>query len=122
MAPAPDRDTGPPPTGEPTEGAPDSAPASAWSRARQDLAIVLWPSFLAGAAATMFFFAVFDPVALGEGTVLAGLLASHNAGYALGFFFFWLVAAVSSALSIYLARTQHTQRTRDVAPWLRDKP
>jgi len=83
---------------------------------------VLWPSFLAGAAATMFFFAVFDPVALGEGTVLAGLLASHNAGYALGFFFFWLVAAVSSALSIYLARTQHTQRTRDVAPWLRDKP
>jgi len=122
MAPAPDRQTEPWPDGEPDEGAPDSTPRSAWSRARQDLAIVLWPSFLAGAAATMFFFAVFDPVAIGEGTALAGLLASHNAGYALGFFFFWLITGVSSALSIYLARTQHVQRPRGVAPWLRDKP
>ena len=77
-----------------------------WSRLGRDVAIVLWPSFIAAAFATMFFFAVFDPVELGEGTALAALVANHNAGYALGFFFFWAFTTLSSALTLYLARTE----------------
>jgi hypothetical protein len=99
-----------------------AAPAPGWSRARQDLAVVLWMSFLTASAATMFFFAVFDPVVIGEGTPLAGLLATANAGYALGFFFFWLIAAVSGALSMYLARTQRGDRATPAAPASRDTP
>lgn len=106
----------------PAPDSPPEEPASPWSRARQDLAIILWPSFLAGAVATMCFFALFDPSVLAEGTPLAGLAASHNAGYALGFFFFWMVAALSSTLTIFLARTQHPERPEPLEPWLRDKP
>ena len=89
----------------------DEHHASTWSRARRDLAVVLWPSFLAAAVMTMFFFAVFDPVDIGEGTALAELVANHNAGYALGFFFFWAFTTLSSALSLYLVRTE-TQLSR----------
>jgi hypothetical protein len=83
---------------------------------------VLWASFLAASTATMFFFAAFDPVALGEGTPLAALLATPNAGYALGFFFFWLIAAGSSALSMYLARTQRAERPAAPAHAPREQP
>jgi hypothetical protein len=50
--------------------------------------MVLWPSFLAAAVETMVFFAVFDPVYLGEGTALAELIANHNARLCVGIFFF----------------------------------
>jgi hypothetical protein len=90
---------------EPVASGAPLAPAG-WSRRHQDLAIVLWPSFLAAAAGTMLFFAAFDPQEFGEGSPLAGLLQSRNAGYAAGFFFFWLLAAAASALTLYLARTQ----------------
>jgi hypothetical protein len=89
-------------------------PVSTWSRARRDVAIVLWPSFLAAAVMTMFFFAVFDPVDLGEGTALAELVANHNAGYALGFFFFWAFTTLSSALSLYLVRTESQLSRTDI--------
>ncbi|MBS0394876.1 MAG: hypothetical protein JSR54_09635 [Proteobacteria bacterium] len=79
---------------------------TAWSRTRRDVAIVLWPSFLAAAVETMFFFAVFDPVDIGEGTALAEVVANHNAGYALGFFFFWAFTTLAGALSLYLIRTE----------------
>jgi hypothetical protein len=68
--------------------------------------MVMWPSFLAAAVETMFFFAIFDPGDLGEGTALADLVANHNAGYAIGFFFFWAFTTLSAALSLYLARTE----------------
>ena len=77
-----------------------------WTRVWRDVAIVAWPSFLAAAVETMFFFAVFDPVDIGEGTALADLVANHNAGYALGFFFFWAFTTLSGALALYLARTE----------------
>jgi hypothetical protein len=92
----------------------DERPASTWSRARRDVAIVLWPSFLAAAVMTMFFFAVFDPVDIGEGTALAEIIANHNAGYALGFFFFWAFTTLSSALSLYLVRTESQLRRTDI--------
>jgi hypothetical protein len=101
-------------------------PRSSWSRARQNFAIVLWPSFLTAAVATMFFFAAFDPPALGstlaEGSALHELLASREAGYAFGFFVFWLLAAASSSLTLYLARTQHPEPPPPVDSWMRDLP
>jgi hypothetical protein len=99
---------------ETASGELDEPPVSTWSRARRDVAIVLWPSFLAAAVMTMFFFAVFDPVDIGEGTALAELVANHNAGYALGFFFFWAFTTLSSALSLYLVRTESQLSRTDI--------
>jgi hypothetical protein len=117
MRPAPD------PPG--LEDAPEPAPApSRWNRTRRNVAIVLWPSFLTAAAATMFFFAVFDPTLIGEGTPLQSILSNRNAGYAFGFFVFWLLAAAASALTLYLARTERPDPLSDdtVEPWMREIP
>ncbi|HUL94085.1 MAG TPA: hypothetical protein VLV56_17245 [Burkholderiales bacterium] len=63
---------------------------------------ILWPSFLVAAAAEMVFFALFDP---GELTFFGRPLElSRTAVYSIGFFLFWGLAAVSSWLSMYLAR------------------
>jgi hypothetical protein len=71
-----------------------------------DLALVLWPSFLAACVASLLFFAAVDPVLLRDAgpRLLAGL--DREAGYALGFLFFWGVGALASALSVYLIRTE----------------
>lgn len=66
---------------------------------------VAWPSFLAAAGATMFFFAMFDPVQLGRVITLPFELGRLE-GYTLGFFLFWLLAAVSSYLTALLLLTQ----------------
>lgn len=63
------------------------------------LGVVAWCSFLVAGAATMVLFAFLDPA------VLPWLLTRH-AVYALGFFFFWMVAALAAALAIYMARTE----------------
>lgn len=63
---------------------------------------VLWPSFLVGGVAEMTFFTLFDPMDLhvfGNPVEL-----SRTAIYTMGFFLFWLFAAVSSALTCYLQR------------------
>jgi hypothetical protein len=86
----------------------DGPPPRGLSRAARDVAIVLWPSFLVAGAETMFFFALFDPASLGEGTALAGLVANHSAVYTLGFFFFWVFTTLSSALTLFLIRTEAT--------------
>jgi hypothetical protein len=65
---------------------------------------VLWPSFLAAALATMLFFAFVDPEALRE-TMIESLELGRMSGYGLGFFFFWLITLVSSAISVFLLRT-----------------
>ena len=75
-----------------------------WARRTQDLAAVLWPSFLAAGVATMLFFAFFDPVELVPAMAIPYEL-SRMQGYGIGFFFFWLITAVSSAMSVFLART-----------------
>jgi hypothetical protein len=70
-----------------------------------DVALVLWPSFLAACGASLLFFAAIDPALLRD--VGPRLFASldREAGYALGFLFFWAVGAIASALSVYLIRT-----------------
>lgn len=85
-------------------------PPRGWSRRAQDLAVVLWTSFLIGGIATMCFFAVYDPVTLTEGTVVWRIASTHNAGYALGFFCFWAVGASAGTLAVYLIRTQQDEK------------
>jgi len=77
-----------------------------------DVALVLWPSFLAACAASLLFFAVVDPALLRDAgpRLFAGL--DREAGYALGFIFFWGVGALASALSVYLIRTERSAAGR----------
>lgn len=82
-------------------------PAQApWSTRAQLVAAVLWPSFLSACLATMLFFAFVDP-GLIHGGGAPDIRRVRMAGYGTGFFFFWLVTAVSSAVSLYLVRTSH---------------
>lgn len=67
--------------------------------------IVLWCAFLAAATATMVCFAFVDPDALRIGDA-PGWWSDRPTIYALGFFLFWLTAAGSSALTLYLLRTE----------------
>ena len=78
--------------------------ARQWSRNRQAIAIVVWVSFLIAAVATMVFFALFDPEDL-AGIFDEGLEIGREAGYAVGFFFFWILSAVCSGLTAWLVRT-----------------
>lgn len=75
-----------------------------WSRRAQAVAAVLWPSFLAAAFATMLCFAFVDPAAMPDALSLA-VEFSRMTGYAIGFFFFWLITAISSGMSVFLLRT-----------------
>jgi K+-sensing histidine kinase KdpD len=68
-----------------------------WSRDKQAVFTVVWISFLCAAVGTMVFFALFDPVDLLE--------IDRNAGYAVGFFFFWVLSLVCSGLTAFLVRT-----------------
>jgi len=68
----------------------------------QQIASVLWPSFLTAGVATVLFFTAFDP----RGLVLYnwGLEISRLGGYTIGFFLFWLLTSISSALTCYFRR------------------
>jgi Na+-driven multidrug efflux pump len=78
--------------------------AKQWSRDKQAVFTVIWISFLCAAVGTMVFFAVFDPVDLG-GVFDADLDVDSDAGYAIGFFFFWVFSLVCSAITAFLVRT-----------------
>ena len=68
----------------------------------QKWAYVLWPSFLVAAAATIIYFALFDPVDLD----IFGIHVPGNrtAAYTIGFFAFWFLGAASSAFTMFLQR------------------
>lgn len=88
----------------------EALPAVVWSQFARDSAVTLWPSFLAASVATMFFFAFFDPSVFGHGASPPDWLAENRmAGYAVGFFFFWAICTLSSALTLYLTRTARQQ-------------
>ena len=91
-------------TEEPGYQSADPPPSRPWSTRAQVLAAVLWPSLLAASFATMLFFAFVDPGLLHEGSA-AEIETSRMTAYGIAFFFFWLIAALSSAVSIYLIRT-----------------
>lgn len=64
---------------------------------------VVWPAFLAAAAAELVFFAVFDPFELHF--FGAPLDLSRESIYAMGFFGFWGLGILSSTLTLYLVQT-----------------
>lgn len=63
---------------------------------------VLWCSFLAASVATMVFFAFVDPTPVVAVLTPTGVLPDRTTLYSLGFFFFWLVCALASALTAWL--------------------
>lgn len=68
----------------------------------QQFVSVLWPSFITASLATIVFFTLFDPVEL---SLIAGLPEiTRIAGYTIGFFAFWAVTSLSSALTCYFRR------------------
>lgn len=75
-----------------------------WSRDKQAVFAVVWISFLSAAIGTMVFFALFDPVEL-SGIFDENGGVSRDAGYALGFFFFWVLCALCSGITAFLVRT-----------------
>lgn len=80
-----------------------SAQPTELSQRARAIGVVVWASFLAASVGTMFFFAFIAPAELlGEAGELS---ANQRLGvYTLGFFGLWLLAALSSALSLYLFR------------------
>ena len=64
-----------------------------------------WPSFLVASVATMVCFGFIDPLLIGNDDYPPPAFQSRMTGYAVGFFFFWLIAALSSLMSLYLVRT-----------------
>jgi hypothetical protein len=66
------------------------------------LGLVLWPAFLAAGVGSVFFFAVVDPELLRDAGPRLFVGMNREAGYAIGFFFFWGIAAIASALSLFL--------------------
>lgn len=67
------------------------------------LMLVVWPAFIAAAGAELVFFAIFDPFELHF--FGAPLDLSRHAIYAMGFFGFWGLGIVSSALTLFLAQS-----------------
>lgn len=76
---------------------------SAEARLARAVMWVLWPAFLAAAAACGVFFSLFDP----QQFWLFGehLEISRLGAYTIGFLGFWLVGIASSAVSVWLAMT-----------------
>lgn len=64
---------------------------------------VLWPSFIAAGLASVMFFAFVDPLRL-QAISFPGSTISRELGYTAGFFMFWAVTALSSAVTGYLLR------------------
>lgn len=95
---------------DPVEGAPKPQPSVAHPARRPYpprrawlVGACLWPAFLSAGLATMIFFSGIDPETLRLQT-LPDWEISRTAGYSIGFLMFWGVAALSSALSVLLAR------------------
>jgi hypothetical protein len=78
--------------------------AKQWSRNKQAVFTVGWISFLCAAVGTMVFFALFDPVDL-TGIFDEDLEIGRDAGYAAGFFFFWILTLACSGITAFLVRT-----------------
>lgn len=68
----------------------------------QRVIAIFWPSFLTSGVATGAFFTLFDPLDLLQ---IAGLPEISRMGvYSIGFFLFWLLTAITCALTCYFRR------------------
>jgi hypothetical protein len=95
------------------QGLPEDAPRAwrRWSRRAQNLTAIAWSSFLAAAVGTMVFFGHVDPVDLDAiSTPVAEF--SVLTGYAIVFFFFWIICGLASLMAVFLIRTSRRQDGR----------
>lgn len=69
----------------------------------QQWGAILWPSFIAAGVASVVFFALVDPLRL-QAISFPGSVISRELGYTAGFFMFWAVTLLSSAVTGYLLR------------------
>ncbi|HHC73056.1 MAG TPA: hypothetical protein ENK54_09185 [Thiotrichales bacterium] len=76
----------------------------------QKIISVLWPSFLTAGAATVATFALIDPVEVAHCSGWEKV-PSRLGAYTLGFFLFWSLTSLSSALTCYFRRPCHAPAT-----------
>jgi hypothetical protein len=94
--------------GDPRDRDDETEEAHELSRRQRDVAVAGWSSFLIAAIGTMVLFAFVDPMTLVEVTE-PPLPVDRMTGYAIGFFFLWVLTAASAALTLYLLRTSHAE-------------
>lgn len=68
----------------------------------QRIIAILWPSFLTSGVATVLFFTAFDPREFLAYTPWAEV--SRLGAYSMGFFMFWLLTSLTSALTCYFQK------------------
>lgn len=78
------------------------------SRRAEHAGVALWVSFLTACGATLFFFGYFDPLTLAVDLQPPKWLADRRTGYAVGFFFFWIVSATAAAFTAFMIDTRST--------------
>lgn len=71
----------------------------------QRLMWIAWPAFLVAGVLEMMVFAVLDP--LDVPWLTEGFDLSRSGLYTIAFFVFWMVTALASALSVFLAYPMH---------------
>jgi hypothetical protein len=64
--------------------------------------LILWPSFLMAGVASAVVFALIDPL---DVAIFGYFRPERDVLYAAGFFFFWLIAGLSSMLTLYMLPT-----------------
>ena len=79
----------------------------------QNLMWILWPSFLMAGVTSAVVFALIDPL---DVVVLNTLQFSRNVIYTVGFFLFWLMGALSSTLTLYMAPRSPIREPSDSLP------
>ncbi|HLS52080.1 MAG TPA: hypothetical protein VK032_08800 [Burkholderiaceae bacterium] len=73
---------------------------------------ILWPSFLIAAATSATVFALIDPLDI---VILDSVRFTRQQLYTGGFFLFWLMAALSSALSLFMAPQNRELRDEQIS-------
>lgn len=74
-----------------------------------DIGLVLWTSFLSASVASVLGFAAVDPQLLRDAGPRIFDNLNREAGYALGFFFFWAIGALASGLCVFMVRSARPQ-------------
>lgn len=77
---------------------------------RYSLMWILWPSFLFAGAGSATVFALIDPLDI---AVFGSMHFSREVVYTAGFFLFWVMTALSSALTLYMAPAEGADQLPD---------
>jgi hypothetical protein len=73
----------------------------------QSLMWILWPSFLMAGITSAVTFALIDPL---DVAIFGYIQPQREVLYAAGFFFFWLMGALSSLLTLYIVPEKRDDR------------